>query len=92
MNSVLTDLREKYSLDINSPFRLNVEGQIIKFDYLVKNYGARNGMVVDSDWNKIKLVADLLVEMGYGYSCLEIDASSVDGFDEVLNDWGKNNA
>ena len=89
MNTVINNLRERYNLEIDSPFCLEVEDQMIQFDFLVKGYGASKGMVIDSDWKKIEPVSSLLVDLGYGYSCFEIDASSVDGFDEVLDDWGK---
>ena len=89
MNTVIKNLRKKYALEIESPFCLEIEDQIIQFDFLVKGYGASKGMVVDSDWKKIEPVSGLLVDLGYGYSCFGIDASSVEGFDEVLDDWGK---
>jgi hypothetical protein len=89
MNTVIMNLRKKYALEIESPFCFEIEDQIIQFDCLVKGYGASKGMVVDSDWNKIESVSDILADLGYGYSCFEIDASSVEGFDEVLDDWGK---
>ena len=89
MNTVINKLRETYNLEIVSPFCLEIKGHEVQFECLIKGYGATKGMVVDSKWKKIEPVADSLVELGYGYSCFEIDNSSIQGFSEVLADWGK---
>lgn len=50
---------------------------------------AIKGMIVDSDWKKIEPFSKILVNLGYGYSCFELNASSVDDFNTVLDDWGR---
>lgn len=93
MKSNLQRLQKKYNLDIEAPFILDVEGELHTFQCLIKGYGANNGMVVDKDWSKIEIVAAKLVALGYGYSCFDIEEGSPgEGFQEVLEDWGKTSA
>lgn len=92
MKEVINNLRNAYNLEIDSPFLIEVNGKEIEFDCLIKGYGATKGMIVDSKWEKFEPVADTLVELGYGVSCFEIAGSSIEEFDETLDDWGKTNA
>ena len=87
MNNVINELREKHKLEIVSPFSIHLNDEEITFDCLIKGYGASKGMVIDSEWEKISPVEKVLIDLGYGYSCLEIQDSS--GFSELLLDWGK---
>jgi len=89
MKTEINILQEKYKLEVESPFILIIKGMEISFDCLIKGYGAKNGMVVDSEWKKIEPVSNDLVALGYGFSCFQINDSSIDGFEEVLNDWGR---
>lgn len=89
INDVLLQLTEKYSLEIESPFSIKINQQEYAFDCLVKGYGCKNGMIVDKAFSKISHIQGELCNMGYGFSCFDIKSSQIDGFDEVLNDWGK---
>ena len=89
MNVLLNNLRNKYDLDIESPFSIIANGKSIQFDCLIKGYGAKNGMIVNSEWGKLGPVAEFLNELGYGYSCFNIETASIERFSEVLADWGK---
>lgn len=88
----MNKLRERFGLQIESPFVLNVGGQICEFQCLISGYGKERGMIVDKDWGKIAPVSNDLVAMGYGYSCFDIEDSDIDGFQELLDDWGISNA
>jgi hypothetical protein len=82
-------LRKNYNLEIESPFSLVVSGNTVVFDALIKGYGAKNGMVIDSDGSKLIKLSSELSSSNYGFSCLNLNASDVaDGFDEILEDWG----
>ena len=82
-------LRRNYDLEIESPCTLVLAGQSFSFDALIKGYGAKNGMLIDSDGNKLKRLSSELSSLNYVFSCLNLHASDVaDGFDEVLEDWG----
>ncbi len=89
---MIKQLREIYGLDIEAPFSLQIEGEIHTFQCLLRGYGAKNGMVIDDKWANIEPVANSLIEMGYGFSCIDINEDSIDGFQEVLDDWGRNEA
>ncbi len=52
-----------------------------------KRYGAKNGMIIDKDWNKINIIRNELEKNNYGYSCFELnEGSDIRGFQRVLND------
>ena len=89
---MISKLIERYGDIIESPFSIEINGKVVVFDSLVKGYGAAKGMIVDSSWDKISPYTDVLFELGYGYSCFELEDSDVEGFEEVLSEWGKQSA
>ena len=87
---MLSKLIEKYNIEVQSPFTLIVKNKKHTFQCLIKGYGAPNGMIVDEDYSKIEPISNYLINLGYGYSCFEILCpSNIEGFQEVLDDWGK---
>ena len=88
---IIDILRSNYNLEIESPFTLSIGDREASFDALIKGYGAQNGMVIDSDGNKLSGFSSELLALNYGFSCLNLNAPDVaDGFDEILKDWGVN--
>ena len=92
MHSSIEKLRNVFQLDIESPFKLRIDDNDCVFQCLIKGYGAKLGMVVDTDWNKLAPIANKLTELGYGYSCMDIFNADMNGMEDVLNDWGVSNA
>ena len=88
MNSTVDKLRQMFGLQIQAPFHLKIGDNFYEFQCLVDNYGAKNGMVIDKEWEKIAPIANELVAMGYGYSCFDIEKADIESFQDVLNDWG----
>ncbi|NVJ68573.1 MAG: hypothetical protein HWE16_18940 [Gammaproteobacteria bacterium] len=89
--SNIKKLAVKYKLSIISPFTFETNGKKYRFDALIKGYGAKNGMVVDRQYQRLEVVVDELMNQGYGFSCFDIFESD-EGFDNVLNDWGRTDA
>ena len=90
MSSILSELSETFGLDIEFPFQIKIRGEAHTYTCLIKGYGAKEGMVIDEDWRKLEPVGEELLNLGYGYSCFVIDhPSTIEGFQEVLDDWGK---
>ncbi len=91
----MTDLIEKYRDTYGdifvSPASVRIDEEALEFDVLVKNYGATKGMLLDRDWTKFERFRNALVQLGYGYSCMELD-SDVESFKDVLSDWGQQDA
>ncbi|KAF0813514.1 hypothetical protein IGB42_01865 [Andreprevotia sp. IGB-42] len=83
-------MKEKYGLEIISPFQVEMAGEVHIVQFLINGHGAPHGMVVDADWAKIRPIADHLVQAGYGYSCFDLEGGGTAGFEDVLADWGKN--
>lgn len=79
-------------IEIVTPFEMTFpNGSRITVSALVKNFGAKRGMLVDEDWNVLKPHADLMVECGYGYSAMSggpADQYERSEIIEVLEDWG----
>ena len=55
---------------------------------LVRNFGAKNGMVADPAWSVLEPFSDALLEAGYGYSCIGFGEYERAGTIDVLRDWG----
>ena len=89
MSKINNELKNKYKTIIEPQYSINFDGSEVTFEYLVRGYGAKNGMLVDSSWGKISPYSELLVTMGYGFSCL--DLNDLESFEQVLKDWGKFN-
>ena len=89
MNNAISEIVEQHKLDIEAPFIITIENIAYEFQYLVRGYGSSKGMIVDSDWNRIKVIQSKLIELGYGFSCFNIEACEPESFGEVLEDWGK---
>ena len=92
MAAVMEQLRKKFNLAIEAPFSVEIEERIHVFQCHIQGYGAIRGMVIDQDWGKLSSVKTALVQMGFGYSCFDIESAELEGFQEVLNDWGSINA
>ena len=90
VNKTLEFLRNKYRLDVIAPFSVCIGDRLHEFQCLVKGYGAKQGMIIDSDWAKLASVSEKLIELGYGFSCFEIENSDLQTFQDILDDWGKN--
>jgi hypothetical protein len=80
-------------IKIESPFKLFLkDGTFIEFDVLVKDFGAKLGMLITTDYKKIKNFKTELVEKGYGYSVLSEYAEgriyNPESFKPLLSDWG----
>lgn len=75
-------------IEIVAPFEVDL-GQvgILHATALVKNFGPKNGMVVDSAWNVLEPYSDALLKAGYGYSCFELGEYERSGMIDVLRDW-----
>jgi hypothetical protein len=67
------------------------DGSRIKASALVKNFGAKHGMIVDADYAVIEPHSRTLVKCGYGYSAAlggSPDTYRRESMIEVLADWG----
>lgn len=64
------------------------DGTHVKATAHLKDFGGRNGMIVDPVWAILKPHAQALEASGYGYSCVTLDQSSDRAsIIEVLSDW-----
>ena len=66
-------------------------GAEIEIDVLVKGFGAKNGMLIVTDFDKIEPYVDDIDEQGFGFSTMSDDDEpySREGCLEVLEDWGR---
>ena len=79
---------QKFNLDIQFNFTLSNGNHEETFEVLLKGYGAQQGMIIDQSYYKINKMQNYILEKGFGFSCFKLD--SVEGFQEVLKDWGLN--
>jgi len=82
-------------LDVVSPFDLVLSaGKDLHVPLLVKNFGARNGMLIVTDYSVVKPHLKLISDLGFGFSVLEeplrpaAGIYDLDTMIEMLSDWG----
>jgi hypothetical protein len=84
---------EQLHLRVQVPFVLRFgNGSTVTADVLLEGYGSARGMLIVSDFQRIEGKTEAIMRAGYGYSCMseppESEVFSLEGFDEVLKDWG----
>jgi hypothetical protein len=83
----------RFRLSVAIPFTLSLDRATLSAPVLLRQFGARNGMLLVTDYGMIRPHADRVAELGYGYSCLS-EPSSPDEEDDdtalldMLRDWG----
>jgi hypothetical protein len=82
-------------LDIVAPFSLDAgRGIKLEFDFLVKNFGAKNGTIVVTDFASIKPYMQEIDDLGYGFSVLDEPSNKANEaynrelFIDMLSEWG----
>ena len=85
------EVSERLSLSIRLSHEVRLTGKTLTVPVLLEGYGAENGMLLVTDYALLRDAIDEIVELGYGFSCLDepspgpIDWASVL---EMLQDWG----
>jgi hypothetical protein len=87
--------RDDLGLDINAPYELDIgDNVVIRADLLVKHFGARNGMLIITEYESVSPHLERINELGYGFSVLEEPRGSASEsydrkvFIDMLSDWG----
>lgn len=86
-----TEIAERLGLDVRLSHEIALADRTLTAPVLLRGYGAAEGMVLVPGFDLIEDVADELVVLGYGFSCLgeptpePIEWAAVD---EMLRDWG----
>lgn len=78
-------------LEIVAPFEVTLLSRtILRAEFLVRHFGAKNGMLVFTDYRLVRPYDEELVNLGYGYSVMDRDNESYvrEDFIDVLSDWG----
>lgn len=66
-------------------------GELLQARFLLKNFGAENGMLIFTDYKIVKPYVKEIVDKGYGFSILDEPKSETiktDEFIDLLIDWG----
>ena len=89
--SAWAEAASNLGLDIVAPFIVDLGAERITVDVLLRDFGARLGMIIVSDYEVIAPFAERLVGAGFGYSAMSVDSAELytrDDFRDVLEDWG----
>lgn len=83
----------RFGLSVSIPFSLALDGRVIDIPVLVRQFGARNGMLLVTDYGLIGPGVGRLAALGYGYACLSEPTATDDDEDDealvdMLRDWG----
>jgi hypothetical protein len=86
------DRASRLGLTVAIPFTLPLDDKTVDVPVLLRQFGARNGMLLVTDYGLIRPYEKRLVELGYGYSCLSEDTppreEDQDALLDMLRDWG----
>ena len=88
------EISEFLGLNIQLSYEIELGDRRLTVPVLLEGFGADKGMLLVTDFDLIRDVAEELVNLGYGFSCLSeplsgpIDWKSVE---EMLRDWGATN-
>jgi hypothetical protein len=100
MSTVLTALGSEWrrvagvlGIEVVAPFALSLpSGTQVDAAALVKGFGAPNGMLLLTDYSKVRQELRALAELGFGFSVLEEpgdgDEFILDEYVDLLRDWG----
>jgi hypothetical protein len=79
-------------IDVVTPFETTLtDGTRVEVSALVRDFGAKRGMVVDANYDIIQPYTKKLVEDGYGFSSNfgeSPESYDRDSMIEILADWG----
>jgi hypothetical protein len=83
----------RWGLSVETPFVVRVAGQDVTVPVLLRDFGATHGMLLVTDFSLISPHTDELVNLGYGYSCLNEPTGvphpeAEQALMEMLSDWG----
>ena len=89
----LVENLKNLGVQYESPCKLEIDGHEHQVQLLVKGFGSKNGMVVETSWEKIKPISSWLINHEYGFSCFNPnESSSLAETQKLLEDWGCNKA
>jgi len=80
-------------LQVDFDFQVTLDdGHKVKAAARVRDVGAKNGMLVVSDFEDIKNSVDSIINAGYGYSVIDEPGPSMqfdlESYAEMFRDWG----
>lgn len=87
----LLAVAREYGLRVEAPLRVSVGARELEVPVLLEDFGAERGMLLGEDSGPIGAVADGLVALGFGYSCIAHpppDQYDVACLADMLADWG----
>jgi hypothetical protein len=83
------ELASRLGLEVIAPAIVSVGERSTTFAALLPQIGAKNGMIVDPEWEAIGPHADALSRLGYAYSAVDIGTDfDAESAKEMLRDWG----
>jgi hypothetical protein len=89
------DAQVDLNLEIVLPYEFLLEdGSLIAVELLLKNFGAKNGMLILTDYKLIRPHLSWISDCQYGFSVLDVPKNEIDArYDrtltiEILRDWG----
>ncbi|EMF92736.1 hypothetical protein [Leptospira santarosai] len=93
LQKIWKDAAENLNLEVEIPFSIIlVDNLKINVSILLKNFGAKNGMLITTNYEDIEPYIEKIYEAGYGFSTLnepsENEQYSRKDFIELLSDWG----
>ncbi|MFQ3858023.1 hypothetical protein ACLK29_19105 [Leptospira kirschneri] len=93
LQKIWKDAAKNLNLEVEIPFSIILADNLkINVSVLLKNFGAKNGMLIITNYEDVEPYLEKIYEAGYGFSTLsepsENEQYSRKDFIELLSDWG----
>ncbi|EKO89355.1 hypothetical protein LEP1GSC151_2152 [Leptospira interrogans serovar Grippotyphosa str. LT2186] len=93
LQKIWKDAAENLNLEVEIPFSIILADNLkINVSVLLKNFGAKNGMLIITNYEDIEPYLEKIYEAGYGFSTLSEPSENEQylrkDFIELLSDWG----
>jgi hypothetical protein len=83
------ELAAQLGFDITAPITVSIGGEEIVFTAHLPQFGSDKGMIIDPDGGLLSRHATALLELGFGFSAVELEGGGdAEGAEEMLRDWG----
>ena len=83
------EIASRLGIEIVAPATIALGDGNAIFTALLPQFGAKNGMIAEPNWNALSPFADTLTRLGYAFSAVEVGSDGDDeSAKEMLRDWG----
>lgn len=82
-------MASRLGIKVIAPATVLIGSEGVGFAALLPQFGGKEGIIADPDWETIRPHAKALMALGYGFSAVELGSGGDDErWKDMLRDWG----